>query len=135
MTKRSTRAVAVKGSRRAAKVKRSVAARQPAAVKRSKRPKQMNGAKPANGRDPAGEHRKTFKPSRKITAATLGSAIAGLVLVVVNAVAHKNGSNAVPTEMASMVTVVATFAAGWLIPPGAREAINETERGHRMAVA
>ena len=135
MTKRSTRATAVKRSRRAATVKRSAAARQPAAVKRSKRPKHMNGAKPANGRDPAGEHRKTFKPSRKTTAATLGSAIAGLALFAANAIAHKNGSAAVPAEMASMVTVVATFAAGWLIPPGAREAIIETERGRRMAVA
>jgi hypothetical protein len=132
MTKRSTRAATVKGSRRAATVKRSAAARQPAAVKRSKR-KPMNGAKPAN-RNPVGEHRKTFKPSRKITAATIGSAIAALALYAANAFAHKNGSPAVPAEMASMVTVVATFAAGWLIPPGAREAIIETERGHRMAV-
>jgi hypothetical protein len=134
MTKRSTRAATVKGSRRAATVKRSAAARQPAAVKRSKRTKPMNGAKPAN-RNPVGEHRKTFKPSRKTTAATIGSAIAALALYAANAFAHKNGSPVVPAEMASMVTVVATFAAGWLIPPGAREAIIETERGHRMAVA
>jgi hypothetical protein len=133
MTKRSARAATVKGSRRAATVKRSAAARQTAAVKRSKRTKPMSGAKPAN-RTPGGAHRKTFRPSRKITAATIGSAIAALALYAANAFATKNGSPAVPAEMASMVTVVATFAAGWLIPPGAREAIIETERGHRMAV-
>ncbi len=34
-----------------------------------------------------------------------------------------------------MIAVVATFAVGWIVPPGAREAIIETERGHRMANA
>jgi hypothetical protein len=135
MTKRSARVATVKRSRRAATVKRSAAARQPAAVKRSKRTKLVNGTKPANGRNPADGHRRTFKPSRKTTAATIGSAIAALALYAANSFAHKNGSPAVPAEMASMVTVLATFAAGWLIPPGAREAIIETERGHRMAVA
>jgi len=123
MTKRSARTAAAKRSRRAGKVKRSAAARQPAAVKHSKR------------RPGASEHRTTFRPSRKTTAATLGSAIAGLALFAVNAIAHKNGSAAVPAEMASMVTVVATFAASWLIPPGAREAILATDHGHRTAIA
>ncbi len=134
MTKRSTRTAAVKRSRPPATVKRA-AARQPAAVKRSRRIRRMNRATPADGRNDAGERRKTYKPSRKTMAATIGSAVAALALYAANAFAQKSGSPAVPAEMASMVTVVATFAASWLIPPGAREAIIETEHGHRTAVA
>jgi hypothetical protein len=130
MTKRSARATTVKRSRRAATVKRSATARQPTAVKRSRR------AAKANGRGHASERRPTYKPSRKTTAATLGSAAAALVLYVANTLAHKNGAPAVSGEMAGLVTVAATFAASWLIPPGAREAIIETARGgHRTAVA
>ena len=113
---------------RAKTAKRSAAAGQVAAVKRSKRARQINGAKRAN-RNPASEHRTTYRPARKTMAATLGSAIAALALYVANSFAHKNGSPAVPAEMASVVTVVATFAAGWLIPPGAREALIATGRG------
>jgi hypothetical protein len=134
MAKRSTRTTIVKRSRRAATVKRA-AARQSTAVKRSRRTRPMNGATAANGGHAAGEHRKTYKPSRKTVAATVGSAVAALALYAANTFAQKSGSPAVPAEMASLVTVVATFAAGWFIPPGAREAIIETERGHRMAIA
>jgi hypothetical protein len=121
MTKRARRAT----------TKRSAAARQLNPVKRSTRAKRRNGVQRANGRKSPIEHRKTLAPSRKTLAATVGSAIAAVALYFANS----NGTHAVPPEMASLVTVAATFAAGWLIPPGAREALIETERGLRSAVA
>ena len=120
MTKRASRAT----------TKRAAAARQPNAVKRS------NGArtgatKRANGGNHAAEHRPTYRPSRKTMGATLGSAVSGIATFYVN----RAFPGVVTPEIAGLVTVVATFALGWVVPPGASEAIVQTEHGHRMASA
>jgi len=120
-----------KRSKRAGKAKRSAAARQPSAVKRSPPGKHRNGVRRTNGRRPANGHRPTLAPSRKTLAATIGSAIAAAALYFTN----KSGVHGVTPELTSLVTVAVTFAAAWLIPPGARETIIATDRGHRTAVA
>ena len=70
-------------------------------------------------------------PARKTVGATLGSAISGIAIYYAN----RQWPGMVPHDVAGMLTVVATFAIGWIIPPGKREAIIATERGHRMAMA
>ena len=109
MTKRSSRAT----------IKRSAPARQSSAVKRS------NGVKRANG------HRATYRPARKTVAATVGAAVGGIATYYANRV----WPGMVTPDIAGVVTVVATFALGWVVPPGAREAIVKTAQGHRMASA
>jgi hypothetical protein len=121
MTKRASRAT----------TRRSAAARQPNAVKRSNGAKHAGAAKRGNGHSQTIEHRPTFMPARKTIGATLGSAISGIAIYYAN----RTWPGMVPHDVAGMLTVVATFAIGWIIPPGKREAIIETERGHRMAMA
>ena len=121
MTKRASRAA----------TKRSAAARQPNAVKRSNGARHAGAAKRGNGRDHAVEHQKTYRPSRKTMGATLGSAVSGIATYYAN----RAFPGMVTPEIAGLVTVVATFALGWVVPPRAGEAIIETERGRRMASA
>jgi hypothetical protein len=117
MTKRASRATA----------KRSVAARQPNAVKRSNGARHTGPAK--RSRNPAVEKRATYRPSRKTMGATLGSAVSGIATYYAN----RAFPGMVTPEIAGFVTVVATFALGWVVPPRAGEAIIATEHGHRMA--
>jgi hypothetical protein len=120
MTKRFSRA----------STKRSAAARQPNAVKRSNGAR--NGAaNSANGGNHAVDHRPTYRPSRKTMGATLGSAVSGIATFYVN----RAFPGMVTPEIAGLVMVVATFALGWVVPPGAGEAIVQTEHGRRMATA
>lgn len=122
MAQRSSRAATAK---RSATTKRAAAARQPSAVKRS------NGVRRANGQNQQIEHRPTFRPSRKTLAATIGSAISAIALYYGNS----GPTHVVSPEIAGMLTVAATFVVGWIVPPGARERIIETARGHRTATA
>jgi len=121
MTKRVSRAI----------TKRSAAARQPSAVKRSNGGRHAGAAKRGNGRNHAAEHRTTYRPSRKTVGATLGSAVSGIATYYAN----RAFPGMVTPEIAGLVTVVATFALGWFVRPGAGEAIVATEHGHRMASA
>jgi len=118
--------------RRASAAKRSAPARQTAAVRRSRRTKQVNGARRGNRRGHAIDHRATFRPSRKTLGATLGSAVSALAAYYAN----RHWPGMVTSDMASMFTVAATFAVGWIIPPGRREAIVVNGRGRqRTAIA
>jgi hypothetical protein len=121
MSKRASRAT----------TRRSAAARQADPVKRSNGAKHAGAAKPANDRNHATEHRQTIRPSRKTMGATLGSAVSGIATYYAN----RAFPGMVTPEIAGLVTVVATFALGWAVPPSAREAIIETQHGHRMASA
>jgi hypothetical protein len=114
-----------------AATKRSAPARQPSAIKRSNGARRAGATKRGNGRDQVTGHRATYRPSRKTVGATLGSAVSGLAIFAANRYWHV----AITPEIASTIAVAATFAVGWIIPPGAREAIVETERGHRTASA
>jgi hypothetical protein len=121
MAKRASRAV----------TKRSAAVRQPTAVKRSNSARQAGAAQRSNGRNRPPEHRATFRPSRKTVGATLGSAVSGIAIFAANRYWHVP----ISPDIASMIAVAATFAVGWVVPPGAREAIVQTEHGHRTASA
>ncbi|HUI96493.1 MAG TPA: hypothetical protein VLX44_12125 [Xanthobacteraceae bacterium] len=101
-------------------------------TKRSNHRKPANGvkrgaAKRMNGAHPIADHRPTYAPSKKTVGATLGSAVGGLAIYVAN---HAWPGTVTP-ELAGMLTVIATFAVGWVVPPGAREAVVVTERGRR----
>ena len=114
-----------------AAIKRSAPARQPSAIKRSNGAKRAGAAKRGNGRNDAPEHRTTFRPSRKTMGATLGSAVSGIATYYAN----RAFPGMVTPEIAGFLTVAATFALGWVVPPRAGEAIVHTENGHRMASA
>ena len=120
-----------KRSSRAFTAKRSATARQSNAVKRSNGAKHATAARRGNGGNHAVEHRQTFRPSRKTVGATLGSAVSGIATYYAN----RAFPGMVTPEIAGLLTVVATFALGWVVPPGAGEAIIATEHGHRMASA
>ena len=100
------------------------------AAKRSSRTKRPNGAK-RNGTRAVSDHRPTYAPSNKTVGATLGSAVSGIALYFAN----RAWPGMVTPEIAGMFTVVATFAIGWIVPPGEREGVVVTERGRRTAVA
>ena len=121
MTKRASRSV----------TKRSAAARQPNAVKRSNGAKRAGAAKRSNGGNHATERHTTYRPSRKTVGATLGSAVSGIATYYAN----RAFPGMVTPEIAGFITVAATFALGWVVPPSGREAIVHTEHGHRMASA
>jgi len=73
-----------------------------------------------------------FSPANnKTMGATLGSAVGGIATFYAN----RAFPGIVTPEIAGLVTVVATFAVGWIVPPSAREAIIATEHGHVMASA
>ena len=121
--------------------------------KRSSRPKFANGTKHANGakrtngvkrangvkrvtRRPNGahavaEHQPTNAPSAKTIGATLGSAFSGIALYYAN----RTWPGMITPDIAGAVTVAATFAIGWMVPPGAREGIIVTDHGRRMGIA
>jgi hypothetical protein len=75
--------------------------------------------------------RSSYMPTSKTMAATVGSAAGGIFVYFVN----KFSPGMISPEIAGMVTVVATFAIGYLVPHGPRETIVATPRGRRAAVA
>jgi hypothetical protein len=120
----------VNRSGRANIAKRSTAkhqniAKRPTFAKRQNGAKRAVAVKRANGAH--SEQRATFAPSKKTIGATLGSAVGGIAIYLAN----RHWPGVVTPDIAGMVTVVATFAVGWVVPPGKREAIVVNERGRR----
>lgn len=60
---------------------------------------------------------KTNIPRQKVAFAAVGAAIAGILVFVLNTYAHAG----INQQVASSITVVVTFALGWLTPPGGQE--------------
>jgi hypothetical protein len=73
----------------------------------------------------------TYRPTNKTIGATVGSAASGVLVYFVN---HFWPGTITP-ECASLLTVLATFGVGYLVPHGAREAIAATNHRRRAAVA
>jgi hypothetical protein len=84
-------------------------------------------AKPAA--PPAGDVRETYVPTNKTIGATVGSAVGGIIVYFVN----RAWPGTITPEVAGMFTTVATFAVGYLVPPGQRETMVSTARGRRTA--
>jgi hypothetical protein len=118
-------------SSHAGNAKRSTRPKHASVAKRGNGSKRANGVKRANGAHAMTEHRPTYTPSRKTVGATLGSAVSGIALYFANRV----WPGTITPDIAGAFTVAATFAIGWVVPPGAREAIVVTEHGRRTAMA
>jgi hypothetical protein len=59
----------------------------------------------------------TYIPRQKVTVAACGAALAGILVFVLNTYANAG----INQQLASSITVVVTFALGWLTPPGGQE--------------
>ena len=56
-------------------------------------------------------------PAQKVTASAAAAAIVQL-LIYVNS---SRGGPPIPAEVSASLTVIVTFAVGWLVPPGSKE--------------
>ena len=125
MTSRSSR---VSNEKRST-TKRANNTRHANGTKRANGMKRANGARRANGAHAVAEHQATYAPSTKTIGATLGSAVSGIALYYAN----RAWPGMITPDIAGIFTVAATFAVGWVVPPGAREGIVVTEHGRRTA--
>ena len=73
----------------------------------------------------------TYFPTHKTIGATVGSAAGGVLVYFIN----HFWPGTITVECASMITVLATFAIGYLVPHGAGEAIVVTNNRRRAATA
>jgi hypothetical protein len=118
-------------SSRVSNEKRSTRPKHASVAKRASLAKRTNGVKRSNGAHAVTAHQPTYAPSTKTVGATLGSAVSGIALYYAN----RAWPGMITPDIAGIFTVAATFAVGWVVPPGAREGIVVTERGRRTATA
>lgn len=59
----------------------------------------------------------TSKPRNKVVGATIGSAVAGILIWALN----KHANAGIDQEVGAMITTVVTFVLGWIVPPGKSE--------------
>ncbi|WP_010185922.1 hypothetical protein [Sphingomonas sp. PAMC 26605] len=57
-------------------------------------------------------------PRLKVAGAAVGAALSGILVFVLNTYANAG----IDQQVAASITVVVTFALGWLTPPGGQEA-------------
>jgi hypothetical protein len=74
---------------------------------------------------------RTYRPTNKTIGATVGSAASGVLVYFVNHL----WPGTITAECAGLLTVLATFGIGYVVPHGARDAIVVTNNRRRAATA
>jgi hypothetical protein len=70
----------------------------------------------------------TYVPTNKTIGSTVGSAVGVIVVWLINEYVRPLDSP-LPVEIQGAITVLVTFALGYLVPPGKREAVLVTANG------